>query len=124
MPQMNGRRPGGAAHARCKPGLKCLFMSGYTADVIAHRGVLDEGVSFISKPFSLRGAGGKGARSPEMRPPICGNSYAVDFFRLIEWYSFSLSSFLARRASIFFNMAWIEGVSRLTVAWSSSTSVA
>lgn len=34
-------------------GLKCLYMSGYTADVIAHRGVLDEGVSFISKPFSL-----------------------------------------------------------------------
>jgi hypothetical protein len=28
-------------------------MSGYTADVIAHRGVLDEGVSFIAKPFSL-----------------------------------------------------------------------
>jgi hypothetical protein len=28
-------------------------MSGYTADVIAHRGVLEEGVSFIAKPFSL-----------------------------------------------------------------------
>lgn len=27
-------------------------MSGYTADVIAHRGVLDEGVHFIAKPFS------------------------------------------------------------------------
>ena len=35
-----------------KPGLKCLFMSGYTANVIAHRGVLDEGVQFIQKPFS------------------------------------------------------------------------
>ncbi|HQO33480.1 MAG TPA: hypothetical protein PLG59_02385, partial [bacterium] len=33
--------------------MKCLFMSGYTADVIAHRGVLDEGVQFIQKPFSL-----------------------------------------------------------------------
>ena len=29
-------------------------MSGYTADVIAHRGVLDEGVHFIQKPFSMK----------------------------------------------------------------------
>jgi two-component system cell cycle sensor histidine kinase/response regulator CckA len=36
------------------PGLKCLFMSGYTANVIAHHGVLDEGVHFIQKPFSMR----------------------------------------------------------------------
>jgi len=28
-------------------------MSGYTADVIAHHGVLDEGVQFIQKPFSM-----------------------------------------------------------------------
>ncbi len=29
-------------------------MSGYTADVIAHHGVLDEGVKLIQKPFSLK----------------------------------------------------------------------
>ena len=34
------------------PGLKRLFMSGYTDDLIAHHGVLDEGVQFIQKPFS------------------------------------------------------------------------
>ncbi len=34
------------------PNLKHLFMSGYTADIIAHQGVLDEGVHFIQKPFS------------------------------------------------------------------------
>lgn len=28
-------------------------MSGYTADILAHQGVLDEGVNFIEKPFSL-----------------------------------------------------------------------
>ena len=53
MPEMNGRdlaRNLLAIH----PGLKHLFMSGYTADVIAHRGVLDEGVHFIQKPFSKK----------------------------------------------------------------------
>jgi len=29
-------------------------MSGYTADVIAHHGVLDDGVYFIQKPFSMK----------------------------------------------------------------------
>ena len=35
------------------PKLKRLFMSGYTADVIANHGVLDVGVNFIQKPFSM-----------------------------------------------------------------------
>jgi PAS domain S-box-containing protein len=50
MPEMNGREM--AEHLRVvRPNLKCLYMSGYTADVIAHRGLLDEGVNFIRKPF-------------------------------------------------------------------------
>jgi|GEM_PF-674990 len=51
MPKMNGRD---LAQKICQahPDIKCLFMSGYTADVIAHHGVLDEGVEFINKPFS------------------------------------------------------------------------
>ena len=36
-----------------RPDLKVLFISGYTADVIAHRGVLDHGLSFLHKPYSL-----------------------------------------------------------------------
>jgi len=36
-----------------RPGIKCLFMSGYTANVIAHRGILDEGVNFLQKPFFM-----------------------------------------------------------------------
>nr|WP_320191264.1 PAS domain S-box protein [uncultured Desulfobacter sp.] len=51
MPEMNGRD---LAHNICNhyPNLKCLFMSGYTANVIAHHGVLDKDVNFIQKPFS------------------------------------------------------------------------
>ncbi len=51
MPAMNGRE----LHERIKklsPGIKVLFMSGYTADIIADRGVLAEEVQFIQKPFS------------------------------------------------------------------------
>ncbi|MEE8441382.1 MAG: hybrid sensor histidine kinase/response regulator, partial [Spirochaetia bacterium] len=36
------------------PDLRLLFMSGYTADVIADRGVIDEGVNFIQKPFTIQ----------------------------------------------------------------------
>jgi YesN/AraC family two-component response regulator len=51
MPEMNGRDL--AAEIRSVyPALKVLFMSGYTANVIADHGVLDEGVNFIQKPFS------------------------------------------------------------------------
>jgi CheY-like chemotaxis protein len=35
------------------PELRSLFMSGYTANVIAHRGVLEEGIHFMQKPFSM-----------------------------------------------------------------------
>ena len=53
MPEMNGRDLSSQL-VKNHPGLKTLYMSGYTADVIAHHGVLDEGVQFIQKPFSLR----------------------------------------------------------------------
>ncbi|MFH0727379.1 MAG: response regulator [Pseudomonadota bacterium] len=53
MPEMNGRDLSDRLLS-LYPNLKCLFMSGYTANVIAHHGVLDEGVRFIQKPFSMR----------------------------------------------------------------------
>ena len=58
MPDMNGRDLAEMLVA-AKPGLKCLFMSGYTADIIAIQGVLDEKVSFIQKPFSKTELAGK-----------------------------------------------------------------
>jgi PAS domain S-box-containing protein len=50
MPEMHGRELAEKLSA-IRPNLKCLYMSGYTADVIAHRGILDEGLNFIQKPF-------------------------------------------------------------------------
>jgi CheY-like chemotaxis protein len=53
LPEMNGRELAQKMLA-LYPHLKCLFTSGYTANVIAHHGVLDENVHFIQKPFSRR----------------------------------------------------------------------
>jgi len=53
MPEMHGRDLARNLLTSF-PALKRLFMSGYTADVIAHQGVLDEGVHFIQKPFSKK----------------------------------------------------------------------
>jgi CheY-like chemotaxis protein len=53
MPGMNGRQVADAMLA-ARPGLRVLYMSGYTDDVIAHRGVLDQGTLFLSKPFSAQ----------------------------------------------------------------------
>jgi two-component system, cell cycle sensor histidine kinase and response regulator CckA len=58
MPEMNGRELAGNLLSHY-PALKRLFMSGYTADIIAHHGVLDEGVHFIQKPFSMKDLGRK-----------------------------------------------------------------
>jgi len=52
MPGMSGKELAGEVRKRCE-NVKVLFMSGYTANAIAHHGVLDKGVAFIQKPFSL-----------------------------------------------------------------------
>lgn len=51
MPEMNGRLLADNLQENI-PHLKCIFMSGYTANVIAHQGILDEDVFFITKPFT------------------------------------------------------------------------
>jgi FixJ family two-component response regulator len=58
MPEMNGRDLAKNLLA-LYPDLKRLFMSGYTADLIAHHGVLDQGVHFIQKPFSIKNLAAK-----------------------------------------------------------------
>lgn len=51
MPGMSGRDLS-AKLAETRPETKRLFISGYTGDVIANRGVLEAGVQFLPKPFS------------------------------------------------------------------------
>ena len=58
MPVTNGKELADLL-ATLYPGLKILYISGYTADVIAHHGVLDEGVNFLQKPFSIKGLADK-----------------------------------------------------------------
>ncbi|HJV91254.1 MAG TPA: ATP-binding protein [Holophagaceae bacterium] len=50
MPGMNGRLVSELAQS-IQPGLRVLFMSGYTDDAILRHGVLKEGVPFLEKPF-------------------------------------------------------------------------
>jgi signal transduction histidine kinase/CheY-like chemotaxis protein len=52
MPDINGKKLAEEALRR-RPGLKVLFTTGYTPNAVVHGGVLDQGVNFISKPFTL-----------------------------------------------------------------------
>ena len=53
MPGMNGRDLSRKVREIC-PDIRVLFMSGYTADEVVRRDVLDAGVNFIQKPFSRK----------------------------------------------------------------------
>ena len=52
MPGMNGVELSKRL-APMQPEMKVLFMSGYTADAIVHQGILDPGIAFIHKPFTM-----------------------------------------------------------------------
>ena len=52
MPTMNGKELQQRLE-RVTPGLRTVFMSGYTADVVAHRGIVEAHMPFIQKPFTL-----------------------------------------------------------------------
>ncbi len=53
MPHMNGKELSLKLTARY-PELETLFISGYTANVIVHQGILEKGVHFLAKPFSIQ----------------------------------------------------------------------
>jgi CheY-like chemotaxis protein len=58
MPGMSGRQVAEELKRR-RTGIKVLFLSGYTEDVIAEHGVLEPGVDFLAKPFHLEDLGRK-----------------------------------------------------------------
>lgn len=53
MPEMNGRDLASQIQ-EIIPNIKILFMSGYTSDVISHRGILEADMNFIQKPFARK----------------------------------------------------------------------
>nr|WP_047168430.1 CHASE3 domain-containing protein [Sphingomonas sp. Y57] len=58
MPEMNGRQLADTA-LELRPGLPILFTTGYTRNAVIHNGMLDAGVAFLAKPFSLSQLGTK-----------------------------------------------------------------
>ena len=52
MPGMNGKQLYQKL-SQLRPGLKVLYMSGYTSDIIAKHGVLELDIAFLQKPFSV-----------------------------------------------------------------------
>ncbi|MCC6695555.1 MAG: PAS domain S-box protein [Candidatus Hydrogenedentes bacterium] len=58
MPSMNGKELRRRIEG-IRPGIKSLFMSGYTADAITDQGILEPGSNFIPKPFTMAELGAK-----------------------------------------------------------------
>jgi CheY-like chemotaxis protein len=76
MPEMSGRELG-AELKRLRPEIRVLYMSGYTGNAIARRGLLEEGVAFIEKPFTAESLAGK-VRDTLGSVPASGTILVVD----------------------------------------------
>jgi two-component system cell cycle sensor histidine kinase/response regulator CckA len=72
MPLMNGREVATRV-AALVPGVKTLFMSGYTDDSVLRHGILDDGVAFLSKPLSHEALGRKLREVLGSRPRVASS---------------------------------------------------
>jgi CheY-like chemotaxis protein len=70
MPKKNGKEVLEETQ-KIMPGVKALFISGYTAEISHQRGILDKGQEFIAKPFS-----------PLQRPSLLEQQSRIPFARL------------------------------------------
>ena len=52
MPSVNGRQLAEQI-AKLRPSIKCIFMSGYPADIVSQRALFDGETPFLPKPFTL-----------------------------------------------------------------------
>ena len=79
MPGMSGRDFFGRL-AKVRPGIKVLYMSGYTDNAIVHHGVLEAGTQFMGKPFThvelLRRT--REVLDAGITAPACGCEQAVE----------------------------------------------
>jgi PAS domain S-box-containing protein len=88
MPGMNGRQLAEQVK-QISPSTKILYVSGYTSNAIVHYGVLDPGLRFLPKPFSLAALVAKvrevldGSDAPDReRPRIAYRSAATQYLVL------------------------------------------
>lgn len=58
MPEMNGKELSEKLQP-LRPEMKVLFLSGYTAEIISSHGIIQEGINFLQKPFSIEALNGK-----------------------------------------------------------------
>jgi hypothetical protein len=68
LPGMSGSAVA-ASVTKLRPGIRVLFMSGYTDDAIVHHGVLEAGMQFIEKPFTVLGLARKVRQVLDQPPP-------------------------------------------------------
>jgi CheY-like chemotaxis protein len=53
LPQMNGKELQSQIKSHI-PDIKCILMSGYSANVISQQGIIEEGIEFLQKPFTRK----------------------------------------------------------------------